>query len=91
MTTEVRAVTIRSPGGGTRTFHFRAGTSDEGVIDDVFTKRSYDLRRLDRTPAQHRRADILAFLEREQSQTGKRPLIIDAGLRLAQLRFYPKK
>ena len=88
MTTELRAVTIRSPSGGTRTLHYRAGTSDEGVIDDVFTKRSYDLRRLDRTPAQHRRADILAFLEREQSKTGKRPLIIDAGANIGATSVY---
>jgi len=68
--------------------HYRAGTSDEGVIDDVFTKRSYDLRRLGRTPAQHRRADILAFLEREQSKTGKRPLIIDAGANICATPIY---
>jgi len=88
MTNEMRAATIKWPGGGTRTFHYRAGTSDEGVINEVFTRRSYDLRLLDRRPAQHRRADILAFLEREQSRTGKRPLIIDAGANIGATPIY---
>jgi len=88
MTTELRSVTIRWPSGATRAFHYRAGTSDEGVINEVFTRRSYDLRLLDRRPTQHRRADILAFLEREQSRTGKRPLIIDAGANIGATPIY---
>jgi len=79
MTAGLRSVTIKWTSGATRTIHYRPGTSDEGVLHEVFTQAAYDLRRLDRKPPQHRRADILSFLEREQARTGKRPLIVDAG------------
>jgi FkbM family methyltransferase len=88
MTTGLRSVTIKWPSGRTRTVHYRPGTSDEGVIDDVFTKGCYDLRRLDRRPSQHRHADILSFLERERSRTGKQPLIVDAGANIGATPIY---
>jgi FkbM family methyltransferase len=88
-TPALEAVTIRSAIGPERPFYFRPDTSDPAVINDVFAKGGYDLRRLDRTPKQHRHADVIAFLEREQQRTGKKPLIIDAGANIgaAALQF----
>jgi FkbM family methyltransferase len=85
----VEAITIRAGNGPERAFYFRPDTSDAAVIVEIFSKGGYDLRRLDRTAKQRRHADVLAFLEREQQRTGKRPLIIDAGANIgaATLQF----
>ncbi len=56
-------------------FYVRPDTTDAAVINDIFVKGGYDLRRRDRTTKQRRHADVAAFLEREQQRTGKRPLI----------------
>ena len=88
-TLALEAVTIRAANGPERAFYFRRDTSDAAVINDVFGKGGYDLRRLDRTTKQRRHADVIAFLQREQQRTGKRPLIIDAGANIgaAALQF----
>ena len=78
-TRALEAVTLRAGNGPERAFYFRPDTSDPAVINDVFRNGGYDLRRLDRTAKQRRHAEIVAFVEREQQRTGKRPLIIDAG------------
>jgi FkbM family methyltransferase len=88
-TLALEAVTIRTANGPERPFYFRPDTTDAAVINDVFVKGGYDLRRLDRTTKQRRHADVVAFLEREQQRTGKRPLIVDAGANIgaAALQF----
>jgi FkbM family methyltransferase len=88
-TLALEAVTLRAGNGPERAFYFRPDTSDHAVINDVFRNGGYDLRRLDRTTKQRRHAEIVAFLEREQQRTGKRPLIIDAGANIgaAALQF----
>jgi FkbM family methyltransferase len=58
--------------GTSREFHYRANSSDENVIKDVFQARQYDMRRLSRAQ------EWIGFLER-QAPTGRRPLIVDAG------------
>jgi len=89
-TLAVDAVMIRAGNGPERAFYFRPDTSDAAVIVEIFSKGGYDLRRLDRTTKQRRHADVMAFLEREQQRTGKRPLIIDAGANIgaATLQFW---
>jgi FkbM family methyltransferase len=57
---------------GKRTFHFRKGSSDEGVVKQIFAAGEYDLMRL------HRHTEILEFLQK-QSARGLRPMIVDAG------------
>src|ERR1700753_2878422 len=88
-TIALQAVTIRAANGPEREFYFRPDTSDAAVINDVFVKGGYDLRKLDRTAKQHRHADVVAFLQGEQQRTGKRPLIVDAGANIgaAALQF----
>src|ERR1700757_2189967 len=88
-TLALEAVTLRAGNGPERAFYFRPDTSDPAVINDVFRNGGYDLRRLDRTTKQRRHAEIVAFVEREQQRTGKRPLIIDAGANIgaAALQF----
>lgn len=58
--------------GTTREFHYRANSSDEHVIRDIFQGRQYDVRGL------RRAQELFGFLER-QALTGRRPLIVDAG------------
>ncbi len=59
-------------GTAQRNFHFRKGTSDEGVIVQVLKNGDYNFDRL-------RRAGELAELYHRLVRTGKAPLIIDAG------------
>lgn len=59
-------------GSANRVFHFRPGTSDEGVIGQVFKNSDYNLKRLRRGP------DLAGFYELGASSK-KAPLIIDAG------------
>lgn len=85
---KLQVLTIRLPSGEERAFYYRAGTSDDGVINRVFVDSAYDLRKLDRTKKQSRYADILGFLERARQQTGKRPLIVDAGANIGATPLY---
>lgn len=69
---EYSAVNILSGNSTTRKLYFRAKTSDELVINQVFQKRPYDLGRLSRS------AELKVYLDRKKS-AGKLPLIVDAG------------
>lgn len=66
------AVVNLTIGAAARGFHFRAKSSDEGVIKQIFVNKDYDLRRLRRLPS------LLEFVQR-QEKAGRRPLIVDAG------------
>lgn len=59
--------------GAARLMYYRNKTTDEPIIDQIIKGRQYDLRRLRRMP------ELAAFLDRRQSTTGKRPLVVDAG------------
>jgi len=59
-------------GSTSREFHFRPGTSDEGVIAQVFKNGDYNLRRLRRGP------ELAGFCELGASSK-KASLILDAG------------
>lgn len=59
-------------GSANREFHFRPGTSDEGVIAQVFKNNDYNLGRL-------RRGRELGGFYELGSSSKKAPLIIDAG------------
>ena len=59
-------------GAGTRLFHFRTDSTDRKVVDQVFKHQQYDLRRSARF------VDLLGFLKTLR-ESGRRPLIIDAG------------
>ena len=67
--------------GRIRTLHYRAGSSDEGVITQVFKNRAYDLQRLPRYPE-------LAQLLDEKQKAGKRPLVVDAGANIGVSALY---
>jgi FkbM family methyltransferase len=64
-----------------RPFYFRPGTSDDGVIQQVFRDQHYTLARLKRA------AELMAFIERRK-QRGKRPLIVDAGANIGASAAY---
>jgi FkbM family methyltransferase len=68
-------------GSETRTFHYRAGTSDEGVIGQIFRTVDYDLSRLRRMP------DLTRYLA-EGAASGRRPLVIDAGANIGASPVY---
>jgi FkbM family methyltransferase len=55
-----------------RPFWYRPNTSDEGVIQQIFQNKDYDLGRL------RRGGELIAFW-RAQAARGLRPLIVDAG------------
>ncbi len=55
-----------------REFHFRQGTSDEGVITQVFKNNDYNVTRLPRGPELKKYYDELL-------RSGRVPLIVDAG------------
>ncbi|HYM30394.1 MAG TPA: FkbM family methyltransferase [Candidatus Cybelea sp.] len=77
---ELRELEIKH-GGVTRRLSYRHGTSDEGVIQQVFQQVDYDLRRL-------RRCDeILAYVG-SQHRRGLRPLIVDAGANIGASSLY---
>jgi FkbM family methyltransferase len=65
-----RSITVR---GEKREVLIREGTTDVEIFDQVFTQRKYDLRRLGRIN------DLAQFLGRKKQETGKLPLVIDAG------------
>ncbi len=49
-------------------FYVRPDTTDVAVINDIFVKGGYDLRRRDRTTKQRRHADVAAFLNANNSE-----------------------
>jgi FkbM family methyltransferase len=57
---------------GTRSFFFRKGSSDEGVIRQTFGKKHHDL-------SQTGRHDELMTYVKKRVADGARPLIVDAG------------
>jgi len=59
---------------GTRQFLFRKGSSDEGVIEQIFTHRNYDLGWV--APPRH--AELVAYVA-SRAADGAKPLIVDAG------------
>lgn len=67
--------------GRPRTLHYRARTSDERVIQQVFQNKAYDLHRLARYPE-------LAQLLNTKREAGKRPLIVDAGANIGASALY---
>lgn len=67
-----RSITVR---GQNRQFQLREGTSDVEVFEHVITQRKFDLRRLKLNRADH----LAKLLARKKQETGKRPLVIDAG------------
>jgi len=69
---EYSSVDILCGNNTTRKLYFRAKSSDELVINQIFQQRPYDLGRLSRS------AELKAYLDRQKSG-GKRPLIVDAG------------
>jgi len=60
-------------GAASRNFKFRPGTSDEGVIAQVFKNGDYNCRRL------RRGAELFGYCELGATSSKKSPLIIDAG------------
>jgi len=69
---EYSSIDVAYGGGGHRKFFFRAKTSDERVIHEAFRNQQYELGRLTRSSELK---DLLA----RQKNTGKSPLVIDAG------------
>jgi FkbM family methyltransferase len=68
------AMLALAPEMGTRPFYFRKGSSDEGVIEQIFTHKHYDLRWV--APSRH--AELIMYVERRVGD-GAKPLIVDAG------------
>jgi FkbM family methyltransferase len=67
-------------GSANRPFHFRKGTSDEGVIKQIFTQNDYNFGRL-------RRGGELNDLYHRIAAT-KTPLIVDAGANIGASSVY---
>ena len=66
------AIDVAFGSGKQRKFFFRAKTSDETVIHKIFRNQQYELGGLRRSN------ELKAFLARRKN-TGKSPLVIDAG------------
>jgi len=64
-----------------RSFTYRPQTSDAGVIDQVFQKNDYNIRRLTRA------AELIDYGGRK-AEGGKTPLIIDAGANIGASPLY---
>ena len=62
-------------------FHYRKGTSDEGVIVQVLKNSDYNFGRL-------KRAKELSDLYARLAQSGKSPLIVDAGANIGASAVY---
>ncbi len=75
------ASTILTLGTETRAFLYRAGTSDEGVLGQIFRTVDYDLSRL------RRMVDLTSYLARGAA-SGLRPLVIDAGANIGASPVY---
>jgi FkbM family methyltransferase len=67
-------------GSANKTFHFRRGTSDEGVIEEIFKKGDYNFGRL------RRGAELSALYTRISAS--RSPLIIDAGANIGASSVY---
>jgi FkbM family methyltransferase len=68
-------------GNMSRTFFYRPGTSDEGVIQQIYLQRDYDLRRL-------RRFNELVEYAHSRMSSDLQPLIIDAGANIGASSTY---
>jgi FkbM family methyltransferase len=66
---------------GRRSFHYRAGTSDESVIRQILVQRDYDVSNLSRA------ADVCSAYCRAL-KVGRQPLIIDAGANIGASTLY---
>jgi FkbM family methyltransferase len=66
-----KVATINSP-NGTREFYYRPGTSDEPALTQIFQNQEYSVQRL------RRGGEIQQFIDARHN-SGRRPLIIDAG------------
>jgi FkbM family methyltransferase len=67
--------------GSERNFFYRPGSSDLGVIKQMFDDKDYDFHRL------RREDEIYAYVETAIAQ-GKRPLIVDAGANIGASSLY---
>jgi len=76
-----RATLNLALGSANRAFSFRPGTSDEGVIDQIFKKGDYNLGRLRRSP------ELSAFYNKIAASS-KSPLILDAGANIGASSIY---
>ena len=77
---QLKTLSIASAAGN-RPLHYRPGSSDEGVIRQIFANREYDLARL-------RRHEEIGRFFRDQFTQGRRPLIIDAGANIGASAAY---
>lgn len=68
-------------GGTQRSFRYRKGSSDEGVIAQVLKNSDYNFGRLQRGPE-------LSALYRRLAASGKTPLIVDAGANIGASAVY---
>jgi len=68
-------------GDVSRKFFYRSGTSDEGVIQQIFIQEDYALNRL------RRFEDLIAYGQ-NQINSGLRPLIVDAGANIGASAVY---
>src|SRR5262249_30747391 len=66
---------------GKRLFRYRAGTSDEPVMQQMFIQRDYDVSRLSRA------GDLVGFYQQIVTR-GRVPLIIDAGANIGASTLY---
>lgn len=67
-------------GSANRKFNFRSGTSDEGVIEEIFKKGDYNFGRL------RRGAELTALYTRMSAS--RSPLIVDAGANIGASSVY---
>jgi FkbM family methyltransferase len=67
--------------GGIREVFLRRKTSDTSVVGQIFVDKAFDLKPLRRFP------EIMAFLNKAR-QSGKRPLIVDAGANIGLTSIY---
>lgn len=69
-------------GAAPRPMFYRQGSCDEAVIRQIFGTHDYSLNRFKRF------AEIQEFVARRSEQTGKRPLILDAGANIGASAVY---
>ena len=69
---ELSAVTVKNDASIERQFYYRTGTSDEGVVSQVFQNQEYAIHQL------RRFTEISEFID-TQYRAGRRPLIVDGG------------
>ena len=81
MCSEVATIEVATRHLGKRSFRYRAGTSDEPVMQQIFVQRDYDVTRLSRV------ADIVGFYQLLLT-LGREPLIIDAGANIGAGTLY---